>query len=80
MRRIAALLLVCAACAHGGQKPQPAARDAASERQRLFELPAGILHAEARESMAAGDWAAASADGSTGAGCLTLPVTLSDVS
>ena len=61
MRRIAALLLVCAACAHGGQKPQPAARDAASERQRLFELPAGILHAEARESMAAGDWAAAQA-------------------
>ena len=51
MRGIAALLLVCAACAHGGQKPQPAAGDAGAERQRLFELPAGILHAEAREKV-----------------------------
>jgi len=33
-----------------------------------------------RRISAAGDWVETSADGSTAAGCLTLPVTLSDVS
>src|SRR2546423_6427784 len=61
MRTLAGILLVCCACAHATRQPQPAVHDAAAERQRLFEMPASILHTEARELMAQGKWEAAQA-------------------
>ena len=54
---IAALLLLSVACAHA--PPRSPALDAAAERRRLLELPPAILHKEARELMARGDWEAA---------------------
>ena len=58
MRSLAILILaLAAACAHAPAKaPVP---DAAAERRRLLEMPAAILHKEARELMARGDWEAA---------------------
>jgi tetratricopeptide (TPR) repeat protein len=61
MRKLAALLLACCACAHAPRQPQPIAHDAAAERRRLFEMPAAILHKEARELMAQGKWEPAEA-------------------
>src|SRR5439155_941417 len=54
---IAALLLLSVACAHAPRRSP--ALDAAAERRRLLELPPAILHKEARELMARGDWEAA---------------------
>ena len=54
---VAALLLVSVACAHA-PRPSPAL-GAAAERRRLLDLPPAILHKEARELMARGDWEAA---------------------
>ena len=54
---IAALLLLSGACAHAPRRSP--ALDAAAERRRLLELPPAILHKEARELMARGDWEAA---------------------
>jgi Flp pilus assembly protein TadD len=51
-------LALAAACAHAPPKALPP--DAAAERRRLLELPAAILHKEARELMARGEWEAAS--------------------
>ena len=59
MRKLAILSILLAACAHAPPKaPSP---DPKAERQRLLELPPTILHKEARELMARGDWDAARA-------------------
>jgi tetratricopeptide (TPR) repeat protein len=58
MRRFAAVLLSAVACAHAPQRATPVV-DRAAERRRLLELPAAILHKEARELMARGNWEAA---------------------
>ena len=59
MRKSAILLLaLAAACAHAPPVARPVA---AAERRRLFELPPSILHKEARELMARGEWEAARA-------------------
>jgi len=57
MRKLVVALLLLVACAHA-PRPTPAV-DAAAERRRLLELPPAILHKEARELMARGDWEAA---------------------
>jgi len=57
MRKLVVALLLSFACAHA-PRPSPAL-DAAAERRRLLELPPAILHKEARELMARGDWEAA---------------------
>ncbi|HYS07850.1 MAG TPA: tetratricopeptide repeat protein [Myxococcales bacterium] len=60
MRRLAmALLGLVVACAHAPSKVPPP--DPTAERRRLLELPATILHKEARELMARGQWDAARA-------------------
>jgi tetratricopeptide (TPR) repeat protein len=60
MRKLTAVLLAAIACAHGPAK-QSKAIDAEAERRRLFELPPVILHKEARELMARGEFDAARA-------------------
>src|SRR2546430_2479994 len=56
MRFFFAMLIATCACAHAAQRRTKGAQAAAAERQRLFELPAAILHLQARELMAQGQW------------------------
>jgi Flp pilus assembly protein TadD len=61
MSRLFAILIALCACAHAAPTKSSAPEAAAAERQRLFELPAAILHLQARELMAQGQWEAAQA-------------------
>ena len=56
MRCLFAILIASCACAHEPHARSTGAQAAAAERQRLFELPAAILHLQARELMAQGQW------------------------
>ena len=56
MRCLFAILIASCACAHAPHARSTGAQAAAAERQRLFELPAAILHLQARELMAQGQW------------------------
>jgi tetratricopeptide (TPR) repeat protein len=56
MRWLFIILVAACACAHAAQTKPAGARAAAAERQRLVELPASILHLQARELMAQGRW------------------------
>jgi len=60
MRKLMAALLAVVACSHAPPR-ETRAMETEAERQRLFELPAAILHKEARELMARGDWEGARA-------------------
>src|SRR5205807_10416488 len=61
MRFLFAMLIATCACAHAAQTKPKGAQSAADERQRLIELPAAILHLQARELMAQGRWEPAQA-------------------
>jgi len=61
MRFLFAMLIATCACAHAAQRRTKGAQAAADERQRLIELPAAILHLQARELMAQGRWEPAQA-------------------
>lgn len=62
MRMFAVPLLVLGtACAHAPPKAPPPPPAVKAERQRPPEIPAAILHQEARELMARGEWDAARA-------------------
>jgi Flp pilus assembly protein TadD len=56
MRFLFPILIATCACAHAAQTRPKVAPAAADERQRLIELPAAILHLQARELMALGRW------------------------
>src|SRR5438105_8476906 len=56
MRCLFAILIASCACAHAPHARSTGAQAAAAERQRLFELPAAILHLQARELMAQEQW------------------------
>jgi len=60
MRKLMAALLAAVACSHAPPR-ETRAMETEAERQRLFELPAAILHKEARELMARADWEGARA-------------------
>ena len=61
-RKIALLTILACACAHEVVKPAAQAAKPAPP-PRLFDVPAAILHKEARELMATGQWDAAKALG-----------------
>src|SRR5437763_9380113 len=61
MRFLFAILIATCACAHAAQTRPKGAPAGADERQRLIELPAAILHLQARELMAQGRWEPAQA-------------------